>query len=156
MIGVTGQVTPSSGTTPTPFPRNWSACLPHGKGHSVFVSKYGKTYDEADGSEQRDVSAPKERPGAQRGGEIGRERWDDDGGPANDREPAPLAPRPAWSVLSLGDLNDAIRKADDASRQRVARAPTERAATGIRVAAERSVAAAQALADRYRNAWENT
>ena len=35
----------------------------------MSVSKYGKTYDESDGSEQRFLGTNEPRPGAQRGGE---------------------------------------------------------------------------------------
>jgi hypothetical protein len=127
----------------------------------VFVSKYGKTYDSADGSEQVDVrGGPPARPGAQRGGQIGRERWEDDGGPANDR-PAPLsAGAPAWSVLSLRDLNEHVRRehgADDPERLRADAERDGRRAVQLRqLAADTEDTAARARVDRYRNAWENT
>ena len=126
----------------------------------MFISKYGKTYDDADGSEQRFDGAAAPRPGAQRGGEIGRERWADDGGPANDAPVPPAAPRPAWSVLSAHDLAAAIRRetsADDPARLRLEAERAERRADESRArAADRAAADADAKDDPYRNAWENT
>ena len=124
----------------------------------MFVSKYGKTYDSADGSEQS--FGPVARAGAQRGGQIGRERWEDDGGPANDVPASPIASKPAWSVLSLHDLNESIRResrADDPARLALDAARAERRAAVTRqAAADGAAAAARATADPYRNAWENT
>ena len=127
----------------------------------MLVSKYGKTYDDADGSEQRTEGAPAPAaPGAQRGGLIGRERWEDDGGPANDLPAPPHAARPSWSVLSLNDLNAAIRRdlrADDPAQIRADDARAEqRSASALQRAADGDAAAARAKNDRYRNAWENT
>jgi hypothetical protein len=45
----------------------------------VFICKYGKTYDDADGSEQSFAGANEPRDGAQRGGQAGSERWEDEG-----------------------------------------------------------------------------
>ena len=126
----------------------------------MFISKYGKTYDDADGSEQAFDGPAAPRPGAQRGGEIGRERWADDGGPANDAAVAPAAPRPAWSVRSAHDLAAAIRReasADDPERLRLEAERAERRAGESRArVADRAAAEARARGDRYRNAWENT
>jgi len=126
----------------------------------VFVSKYGKTYDDADGSEQAFDGAAPPLPGAQRGGQIGRERWEDDGGPANDALLPPAAPQPAWSVLSARDLDAAIRRdrlSDHRARARVEAGRAERkAAESRKLAEDRAAVAARARADRYRNAWENT
>ena len=127
----------------------------------MLVSKYGKTYDDADGSEQRTEGAPAPAaPGAQRGGLIGRERWEDDGGPANDRPAPALAVRPSWSVLSLNDLNAAIRRearADDPAQTRADAARAEqRSASALQRAADGDAEAARAKNDRYRNAWEHT
>lgn len=127
----------------------------------MLTSKYGKTYDTANGSEQRFESPMHpERPGSQRGGQIGRERWEDDGGPAND-EPVPvLASQPAWSVLPLRDLNDLIRRelsSDDSTRLRLEGERAERRDVAARQQnAANAVDAIRARNERYRNAWENT
>src|SRR5687768_4457102 len=89
----------------------------------MLVSKYGKTYDTANGSEQKSVGPPlRGRLGSQRGALVSSERWEDDGGPANDQPvTAALAAKPRWSVLSLHDLNEAIRREleiDSAARLR--------------------------------------
>ena len=127
----------------------------------MFISRYGKTYDSADGSEQRFEGPGRAGDaGSQRGGEIGRERWEDDGGPANDAPAPVLASRPAWSVLSLHDLNEKIRdelRADGPVRRHVERACAERRAAQARQRDEDHLAAAaRADRDRYRNAWETT
>ena len=124
----------------------------------MFISKYGKSYDDADGSEQQ-IDGPGRNVGAgsQRGGQIGRERWEDDGGPANDLPAHERQLRPAWSVLSLHDLNEQIRRglqADNPARQR--RKVERRAAQERQQADDDRAAAARAAGDRYRNAWENT
>lgn len=125
----------------------------------MSISKYGKTYDASDGSEQSFDGANEPRVGAQRGAQIGRERWADDGGPANDSAPLPSAPRPAWSVLSAPDLDAAIRQErlnDPPAVQCQAERAERRAADSRARAADRDVEAARAQSDRYRNAWENT
>ena len=126
----------------------------------MFISKYGKTYDDADGSEQRTEGTAAQRVGAQRGAEIGRERWADDGGPAGDAPARVLPPQPPWSVLSAHDLDAAIRRelrTDDAARLRLEAERAERHAAASRArAADRAAADARARDDRYRNAWENT
>jgi hypothetical protein len=126
----------------------------------VFISKYGKTYDDADGSEQGFNGPGAPRPGAQRGGQIGRERWEDDGGPADDAPPPPAESKPPWSVLSARDLDAAIRRerlCDDLARARVEAGRAERkSAESRKLAEDRAADAARAWADRYRNAWENT
>ena len=127
----------------------------------MFISKYGKTYDSADGSEQSfDGAVRAGNAGSQRGGEIGRERWADDGGPANDLPAPALAARPAWSVLSLHDLNEKIRdelRVDNPVRRQLQLAREERQAAQARQrAADNFTVAARATRDRYRNAWETT
>jgi hypothetical protein len=121
----------------------------------MSVSKYGKTYYES-GSEQAFDGTNEPRPGAQRGAEIGRERWEDDGGLVN-TPPSPPTARPAWSVLSSRDLGEAIRReqqADDSSRVRLA--VERREASRRRLAADAAANVAYALKNHYRNAWENT
>jgi len=95
--------------------------------------------------------------------QIATERWEDDGGPSTD--PAVAAPgkfsrKPAWSVLSLHDLNEAIRReqaADDPARLEMESARIERARIRAVDARDAKVAsAARAVRDRYRNDWEHT
>ena len=122
----------------------------------MIVSKNGKSYDTADGSEQQiKASTPPERADAREA----RERWVDDGG-APPQPPlvivAELAWKPAWSVLSMRDLNLAIRRERDElpARQRRAAEDAERARVhAVIVESDRLAAAAR---DRYRNAWETT
>ena len=126
----------------------------------MFVSKYGKTYDTADGSEQSVEERNAIRPGAQRGAEIAGERWADDGGAASAEPPATVPSQPAWSVLPRHELDAAIRREltpDDPARLRL---EGERAARRLAEARLRAADAAdesnRAFNDRYRNAWENT
>jgi hypothetical protein len=125
----------------------------------MSVSKYDKTY-ELDGSEQSYASDPGPRPGAQRGGQIGRERWEDDGGPADDSAAAATSKKPGWSVLSAFDLAAAVRhqgRADDPDVVAAESARAERRAAEARArSADRDAAEVRARRDRYRNAWENT
>src|SRR4051794_36264684 len=121
--------------------------------HAMFISKYGKTYDSADGSEQSfDAAGRAGNAGWQRGGEIGRERWADDGGPANDLPAPALAARPAWSVLSLHDLNEKIRdelRVDNPVRWQLHLAREERhAAHAQQRAADNVTPAALTIPDR--------
>ena len=81
----------------------------------MIVSTSGKSYDAADGAEQRNdprTTTPLRRREAQQA----MEHWADDGGPSNDAVPAPIPPAPAvkpvWSVQSLRDLLAAIRAAE--------------------------------------------
>ena len=126
----------------------------------MIISKYGKAYNDADGSEQSAGGAGSPRPGAQRGSEIGRERWEDDGGPIDDAAVRLVTAKPAWSVLSAHDLEAAIRReyrADDPARLRAeAERAGRREAESRARAADRAAADARAAADPYRNAWENT
>jgi len=128
----------------------------------MIVSKYGKCYDTADGSEQqmphvgRDLSgrgAAKDRGSAQ--------RWEDDGGAVAGARPATkvrsVGKRPSWSVLSLRDLLKAIR---------LTKRPESAAAIGDRedendarvrqATADDAAEDARTYRDRYRNAWENS
>jgi hypothetical protein len=91
---------------------------------------------------------------------AGAARWDDDGGPTVGRGPALFAHKPAWSVLSLRDLNESIRREcdpDDAARttrdfQRGDGARRRDAARD----AERAASSARAELNRDRNPWEHT
>ncbi|MDB5298861.1 MAG: hypothetical protein JWO87_524 [Phycisphaerales bacterium] len=87
------------------------------------------------------------------------QRWADDGGPSNE-PPGVVVPeparKPAWSVLSSKDLNEALRRARadaPASRAR----ETERAELArARALAIHTEEVATAIRDRYPNAWETT
>ena len=122
----------------------------------MIVSKYNKSYDTSDGSEQQCGKPPRR---AQSKGLAARDRWNDDGGPVSD-EPAFVAgEKPPWSVLSLCDLNEAIRRetlADDGARVQQESERTERESLReTQLHADNAAAAARALRDRYRNAWEH-
>jgi len=125
----------------------------------MSVSKYGKTYG-SNGSERSLDGDAGPRPGSQRGGEIGRERWEDDGGPADDGPARATSKKPRWSVLSAFELAAAVRRqgrADDPERVAAESARAERRAAEARaLAADRQAAHQLARRDRYRNAWENT
>jgi hypothetical protein len=125
----------------------------------VIVSKHGKTYDTADGSEQqfdpRQSSSSRERAEVR----ADKGRWSDDGG-ASAQPPLvivrELAWKPAWSVLSLKDLNEAIRRerADEPARRlREAEEAERRRVRAVIVEADRL---AEEARNRYRNAWEHT
>jgi hypothetical protein len=99
----------------------------------------------------------------QSAGQIAAERWDDDGGPPNESpvaSPGKFSRKPEWSVLSLEDLNEAVRRersADDPARLEMESARVERARIREVDAGEAKVAAAAcAVRDRYRNDWEHT
>jgi len=127
----------------------------------VFVSKYGKSYDPSDGSEQHCDEAPRR---AQSIGQAAGQRWEDDGGPLNDmprqRPSDEFTSKPSWSVLSLRDLNDAIRRAkridDPVKLQQEFDRAERRAIKAVAAYKERSAAGARAKHDRYGNAWEHT
>jgi hypothetical protein len=123
----------------------------------VITSKYGKTYDTADGSEQQsgieERKAPTDR-------EAAKARWEDDGGPSTMPCSMVLAEKPPWSVQSLQALNEAIRRSndpDDAARAQQESERRERESVRVAVL-QRDVAARarRAERDRYRNPWENT
>ena len=123
------------------------------------VSKNGKTYDTADGSEQPSAesnSTSRDRRQARQA--VG--QWSDDGGAALSEPGLPNvvlpADKPAWSVLPLADLKDAILRevADEPARRRRDREQAQvQLAHKAAYLAER---AALALRDQYRNPWENT
>jgi hypothetical protein len=126
----------------------------------MIVSKYGKSYDTSDGSEQS-CEEPARR--GQSGGWASGQRWEDDGGPVGHPPAAgtgEFTSRPSWSTQSLADLNESIRRehrADDPARvrQEAERAQRDRV-KAAHLAEDRTAAAARARRDRYRNAWENT
>ncbi len=120
----------------------------------MILSKYGKSYNTSDGSEQQS-RAPAHRSNGQ-----ARERWEDDGGPISQSQPALDGEKPAWSVLSLCDLNEAIRRerrADDAPRLRQESERRERLKRRAQeINADRAAAAVRAAREWDRNAWEHT
>ena len=128
----------------------------------MIVSKYGKSYDTADGTEQHS-EIPAHH--GQSGREAGVQRWQDDGGadgrPHGDEGSAAIiVPKPVWSVLSLRDLDEAIRRehrADDPARlRREAEEKERREVHASQLAAEQAVDATRASHDRHRNDWEHT
>src|SRR5215213_1818272 len=123
----------------------------------MIVSKYGKSYDQSDGSEQPHA-ATSQSPERSEREEIN--RWEDDGpGPHTHAcLPATDVPRkPAWSVSSLRNLLEAVR---DLRRADVA--PPSSAGNGtpdrncLPAGQCREVSAAADRPDPYRNHWENT
>jgi len=122
----------------------------------MIISRFGKSYDTANGSEQP-FGAARKLPGR---GQAAAARWEDDGGPVIQPTAALIVGRkPSWSVLSLEDLNEALRRAgdpDDPVRAHEESQQLERAqAATVARAAARAAAAALAHRDRHRNAWEN-
>jgi len=128
----------------------------------MIVSKYGKCYDTADGSEQQLPHVSRQANGRGPAKDRGSaQRWEDDGGPAASAQPAAEArsvgKRPSWSVLSLRDLLKAIRLTErpesaaaigdheDGDRKRVRQATANDAAEAARI-----------NYDRWRNAWERS
>ena len=126
----------------------------------MIVSKNGTSYDTSDGSQQPHEGSAER---TQRSDREAINRWEDDGpGPhAHAAPPDANAPtKPAWSVLSLRNLLEAIRQLRSQPIEAVSGQRQERAERG-RVSAEhdrhqRSAAAKDAECDRYRNAWETT
>ena len=119
----------------------------------MIISRFGKSYDTANGSEQP-FGAARKLPGR---GQPAVARWEDDGGPVVQPTAALIVGRkPSWSVLSLEDLNEALRRAGDPVRAHEESQQLERAqAATVARAAARAAAAALAHRDRHRNAWEN-
>ena len=126
----------------------------------MIVSRNGTSYDTSDGSQQPHEGSAER---IQRSDREQINRWEDDGpGPhAHTAGPDADAPtRPAWSVLSLTNLLEAIRQLRDEPTEAAARQDQERAARR-RLSAEQdrrhaAAAAVDARQDPYRNAWENT
>lgn len=135
----------------------------------MIISQYNKSYDTADGTEQQFKdphrhAGQNDAPIAENGSTKGAgARWDDDGGSLP--VPPPLYPaepasKPTWSVLSLIDLNKAIRlERSPESPLRLQRQTEEterRRLRAIEVEEERMATFAHAQRNRYRNHWENT
>jgi len=127
----------------------------------VTVSKYGKSYDTSDGSEQHCEDSAR---GAQSVGQAATQRWEDDGGPLSDAPHVALVDefriKPAWSVLSLRDLNHAIRREkrlDDPVRLKLEFERAERRAIrAVEAYKDRLAAGVRAKRNGYGNAWEHT
>jgi hypothetical protein len=124
------------------------------------ITKYNKTYDTSDGTEQhREDPDAVEAKRVRREDEADRKRWQDDGAPGTlsvEANPTPTVAKPAWSVLSLREMRLALaawlRGADDRERQESGQTKSADA----RTAAAGKAAADKVYRDRYRNAWENT
>lgn len=140
----------------------------------MIVSKYDKSYDTADGSEQSDRKPDTRGAREARAEERDtRQRWEDDGGGragagGGGERPGgsaaadlvfagELTSKPGWSVLSLRDLNEAIRQARDPARLRAeqSRQLDRRHEREARDRDEKAASATRAERDRYRNAWEH-
>jgi hypothetical protein len=110
----------------------------------MIVSKNGTSYDNSNGSEQPHAASADPR---QRSDREEINRWEDDGPGPHSRAAASAAdvpPKPAWSVLSLRNLLEAVRllgRSGEAPQQ----LPQPDAAGGE-----------NARRDPYRNHWENT
>ena len=129
----------------------------------MITSKYSKSYDSADGSEQHFDDSSRD-PGHD-GMRVPRpsvpETGTDKPLPA---EPPPssleLKVQPEWSVLSLADLNMAIRLeqwADNpAHRLRRTEAAARLESRAAAIEAERAAAMRRAQLNLYRNPWETT
>jgi hypothetical protein len=123
----------------------------------MIISKYGKSYDTSNGSEQQFGPARRRGPGD---GEAARARWEDDGGRLTRPRAARFAHKPEWSVLSLPDLNEAIRRANDPDDPAQVRQESRRVECArlrsVQIEDAKAAAAARAHRDRYRNAWEHS
>jgi hypothetical protein len=126
----------------------------------MIFSNNGKSYDDSDGSEHPHAASAERRQRTERE-EIN--RWEDDGPGPHTRASAPATERkPAWSVLSLRNLLEAVRRlgrADDVAGAGDQSAAAERdlhAAEQRRQEAHAASAADRAFSERYRNHWENT
>ena len=146
----------------------------------MIISKYDKSYDTADGSEQqfderrkpvvgdgRPIEAKRAEIAASGGAATGAgaagERWEDDGGPPRVEPPvSPLefSAKPSWSVQSLRELNLAVRLGDWPDnpahlRQRAAEAERAMVAS-LALETQRAAERAHAQRHRDRNPWEHT
>ena len=115
----------------------------------MILSKYGKSYDTSNGSEQSHAAT---RPGKAQAGEHG--------GPPDVEPPVLSGDKPAWSVLPLCDLNEAIQREfrqDAPARLRQASERRERLKhRALEINADAAATAARFERDRDRNAWEHT
>ena len=129
----------------------------------MITYKYSKSYDTADGSEQQ-FDDPARHPGHD-GARVPRPRLLETG----TDYPLPLQPprssleltvKPAWSVLSLADLNMAIRLEqwahNPAHLLRHAQEEARLKSRADAAEAERTSSMRRAQLDRYRNPWETT
>jgi len=130
----------------------------------MIISKPSKSYDTADRSERPVGNSVRRAPSV---GKSAGQRWGDDGGPveAPPAAPAPVAAveltsKPPWSVLSLRDLNEAIRLerwSDNPVRlQHEAEQLERRRLSAVQVEQANAASTARAQQNRYRNPWENT
>ena len=126
----------------------------------MIVSKNGTSYDGSNGSEQPHAGSAEPRERSERE-EIN--RWEDDGPGPHARAAASSADvqcKPAWSVLSLRNLLEAVRRLgreDDKPRSVGASSAAERDCLSAEQSPQEAVdAGADARRDRYRNHWENT
>jgi hypothetical protein len=140
----------------------------------MIISKFGKSYDTADGSEQHHAAPPQpagnkrveptdvqgERNSAPDA--LGETRGNEGGTllvqpPIS---PLELSAKPAWSVLSLRALNQAIRLGDwpdnPANLRRAEEAAEHKKVQARDGEAKRIASRAHAKRNRYRNPWENT
>ena len=123
----------------------------------MIMSRDGKSYDTSDGSEQPHAASRRTVDGGDDGDDAA--RWADDGGPARPPQQAPQR-KPAWSVLSLSRLLEAVRRSGRSDTPARLRQDAERAARDHLAMEERNAHRAalvrKAEQDRYRNAWEHT
>lgn len=141
----------------------------------MIISKYGKSYDTANGSEQHHAAPPQPAAATPRVAPDGvqdehtsradepSERHKDNGGRLLVQPPISLlelSSKPAWSVLSLRELNQAIRLEDwpdNPDNLRRAEENTElKKLQAEELAENRTASRAREDRDRYRNHWENT
>ena len=143
-----------------PFPWKPVSLTAERERHPMNISRFGKSTDASDGFEQRSEGPTLS---AGNGGQDPKRQWEDDGGPLNDQPPASvgdLSRKPAWSVMSLEDLNEARRRSRDPNdpvRVQQESGRVERARIrAIQARVDSGAAAARADRDRNRNDWEHT
>ena len=105
----------------------------------MIVSKYSKSYDTADGSEQLHGSGGVSASLVTDEGRPDR-RWEDDGGPATDAAPRPAivdADKPTWSVRSLRRLLDAVRQSKRSPTTALPQRAEENKAQALQAEADR-------------------
>jgi hypothetical protein len=130
----------------------------------MIVSKYSKSYDTADGSEQyfKDRHPPIGNGDVQRVEVVRAGAAESVAARTSEPPPSSLefAAKPTWSVQSLRDLNLAVRLGDwpdnpDHAR-RLAVVAERASVTSAELEARRISARAHAQRYRDRNPWENT